>query len=100
MARHVVRMNAFDPLVSIEPATQAGLRGWAVAAAIIARLQEVGLSSGIDMPAILGPALSDLNESELEELARQLFGPLMETSQCFLGHHLGEGQAACQGRPE
>ena len=79
-------MNAFDPLVSIEPRAQAGLRGWAVAAAIIARLQDVGLSGGIDVPAILGPAISDLGESELEELARQLYGPLMDTSRCFLEH--------------
>jgi hypothetical protein len=99
MARHLLRMKVFDPLVSIEPSAQAGLRGWAVAAAIIARLQEVGLSGGIDVPAILGPAISDLSESELEELARQLFGPLMDTSRCFLGHHVREWQAACQVRP-
>jgi hypothetical protein len=43
-------------------------------------LQEVGLSGGIDVPAILGPAISDLSESELEELARQLSGPLMDTT--------------------
>jgi hypothetical protein len=79
-------MKVFDPLVSLEPSARAGgLRGWAVAAAIIARLQEVGLSAGIDVPAILGPAISDLSESELEELARQLSGPLMDTSRCFLG---------------
>ena len=83
MARHLVRMNAFDPMVSIEPGALAGLRGWAVAAAIIARLQEVGLSGGIDVPAILGPAISDLGESELEELARQLYGPLMDTTEAF-----------------
>jgi len=79
-------MNAFDPLVSIEPTAHADLRGWAVAAAIIARLQEVGLSGGIDVPAILGPVISDLGESELEELARQLYGPLMDTSRCFHEH--------------
>jgi hypothetical protein len=86
MTRHPVRMNAFDPLVSIGPATQAGFRGWAVAAALIARLQEVGLSGGIDVQAILGPAISDLGASELEELARQLYGPLMDTSRCLLEH--------------
>jgi hypothetical protein len=73
-------MNVFDPLVSVEQSAQPGLRGWAVAAAIIARLQEVGLSGGIDVPAILGPAISDLSDSELEELGRQLYGPLMDTS--------------------
>ena len=83
MARHLVGMNAFDPLVSIEPATQAGLRGWAVAADLIARLQEVGPSGGIDIPAILGPAISDLGASELEELARQLYGPLIDTADAF-----------------
>ena len=85
-------MNAFDPLVSIEPATQAGLRGWAVAAAIIANLQEVGLSGGIDVPAILGPAISDLSEADLEELARQLIGPLMDPPRYLLGDNV----RACQ----
>ena len=76
-------MNVFDPLVSVEPSAQDGLRGWAVAAAIIACLNEVGLSRGIDVPAILGPAISDLGASELEELARQLYGPLMDTADAF-----------------
>jgi len=71
-------MKIFDPLVSLQPSPQAGLRGWAVAAAIIARLQEIGLSGGIDMRAILGPAISDLSEPELEELARQMSGPLAD----------------------
>lgn len=85
-------MKVLDPLVSLQPSPQAGLRGWAVAAAIIARLQEVGLPSGTDMQAILGPALSDLSEPELEELARQMSGPLADTSQRFLGHHVSERQ--------
>ena len=71
-------MKVLDPLVSVAPGPQAGLRGWAVAAAIIARLQEVGLPGGTDMRAILGPALSDLSEPELEELARQMSGPLAD----------------------
>jgi hypothetical protein len=79
-------MKVFDPLVSVDLAAHADLRGWAVAAAIIARLQEVGLSGGIDVPAILGPAISDLGESELEELAKQLYGPLMDNSRCLLEH--------------
>lgn len=78
-------MEIFDPLVSVEPGRQTGLRGWAVAAAIIARLQEVG----IDVPAILGPALSDLGESELDELARNLAGPLMDHQRCFRWHRAG-----------
>jgi hypothetical protein len=100
MARHLLRMKVLDSLVSVEPAGHADLRGWAVAAAIIARLQEVGLSGAIDIPAILGPAISDLSESELDELARQMFGPLTDTSQCFLGHHVREWQAVRQVRPE
>jgi hypothetical protein len=77
------RVSAFDPLLSIEPGAQAGLRGWAVAAAIIARLQEVGLSGGIDVPAILGPAIPDLGEPELEELARN-YGRLWILRDAFL----------------
>lgn len=83
-------MKVFDPLVSIEPGPQAGLRGWAVAAAIIVRLQE----AGIDVPTILGPAISDLGESELEELARQLSSPLMDRPRCFRGHRVGRWQGS------
>jgi hypothetical protein len=72
-------MQVSDPLVVFDPSTQARLRGWAVAAAIIARLQEVDPSLGIDAMAILAPILSDLSESELAELDRQLTGPLMDT---------------------
>ena len=56
-----------------------GHRGWAVAAAIIGLLQEAELLDGIDLPAILGPVISDLSKEELEELDRQVFGPLSET---------------------
>ena len=76
-------MNVFDPLVSVEPRAQDGLRGWAVAAAIIARLNEVSLSGERGVPAILGPAISELSKSELEELARQIYGPLMDTADAF-----------------
>jgi hypothetical protein len=85
-------MKVMDPLVSIEPGARARLRGWAVAASIIARLQEVGLSSGIDVPAILGPAISDLSEADLEELARQLNGPLMDPPRCLFGDNVRECQ--------
>ncbi len=77
-------MELFDPLVSFDPSAHAGLRGWAVAAAIIGRLQDAGLSAGIDVRAILSPAISDLSEPEREELARQAFGPLMDPSRCTL----------------
>jgi hypothetical protein len=93
-----LRMKVFDPLVSVEPGKEAGLRGWAVAAAIIGRLQEVGLSREIDVPAIVAPVLSDLSECELEELARQIFGPLMDTSRCVLRHHVDDWQAPCHVR--
>jgi hypothetical protein len=94
-------MKVSDPLVLMEGSSaQAGRRGWAIAAAIIARLHESGFLDRIDVTEILGPAISDLSESELGELARQLSGPLMDTSRCFLGHHVREWQAACQVRPE
>ncbi|GEP61752.1 hypothetical protein [Reyranella soli] len=67
-----------DPLVSFEPSARTHLRGWAIAAAIVARLQEVGFSGGIDVPEVLGPIISDLNGAELQELARQLSGPLAD----------------------
>jgi hypothetical protein len=71
-------MKSPDLLVSVEPTSEdTGRRGWAVAAAIIGRLQEADLV-GIDLPAILGPLISDLSEAELEELDRQFFGPLTE----------------------
>jgi hypothetical protein len=61
-------MKVFEPLVWVERSrAQADLAGWAVAAAIIARLHEFGLSDGIDVTAILGPVTSDLSEAELEE---------------------------------
>lgn len=87
-------MRIFDPLVSVEPNTQVSVRGWAVAAAIIARLQEVGHSGGIDVPGVLGPAISDLSETELEELVRQLSGPLMDTSRCIVRQHVREWRGA------
>ena len=76
MARHLVRMNAFDPLVSIEPGAQAGIRGWAVGAAIIARLKEAGLSGGIDVLAILGPAISDLGNQNWKNWPGNYLGRL------------------------
>jgi hypothetical protein len=82
---HLLRMTVLDPLLSFEPSMKAGLRGWAVAAAIIARLQQVGRSEAFELTAILGPVIADLSESELEELARQVNGPLMDTDDAFLG---------------
>jgi hypothetical protein len=92
-------MKVFDPLVSVDPSAQARLRGWAVAAAIIARLQEVGLSGGIDVPAILGPAISDLSGADFEELARQLNGPLMDPPRYLLGDNVRACQLWADRRP-
>ena len=58
-ARHLMRMTVLDPLVSIKPSTEAARRGWAVAAAIIGRMQEADLV-GIDLPAILRPVIQPL----------------------------------------
>jgi|SRR5688572_9458221 hypothetical protein len=93
-------MEVFDPLVSIEPSARSCLRGWTVAAAIIAGLQEVELSGRIDLPAILDRALPDLSDSEWEVLIRQMSGPLEDTPRCFLGHPAREWLAASQVRPE
>jgi hypothetical protein len=79
-----MRMTVLDPLVSIKPSTEAARRGWAVAAAIIGRLQEADLV-GIDLPAILRPVISALSELELAELDRQFYGPLTETETSLLG---------------
>lgn len=84
-------MKVSDPLVLVERSTtQVGLKGWAVAAAVIARLHDLGRAEGIDVAAILGPALSDLTESELEALAAQITGPLMDPPRCLLGRSVRE----------
>jgi hypothetical protein len=77
-------MDAFDPLVTVPPRAPADRRGWTLAAAIVARLQEAGLAGEIDAPTILGPALSELSEAEREELAQEMAGPLADTTGCFL----------------
>jgi hypothetical protein len=83
---------------------QAGLAGWAVAAAIVDRLHEFSLADGsVDVAAILGPALSDLSESELEELAKQITGPLMDTPRRLLRQYVRawrlREQFRTEGRP-
>ena len=97
MARHRLHMKFDDPLVSMELRAEARLKGWAVAAAIIARLQEVGFLDRINSMAVLDPAISDLTKSELEELARQLTGSLMDTPQCLLEHQAMRVQATVGG---
>ncbi|WP_170303834.1 hypothetical protein [Reyranella soli] len=77
-------MKLDDPLVSMDLSAEACLKG-AVAAAIIARLREVGVLDRTDSMAV--PWLRHLRftKSELEDLARQLTGPLMDTPHCLLG---------------
>ena len=79
-------MTFDDPLVSMELSIEAASRGWAVAAAIIGRLEEVGVLDPTDSMAVVGPAISDLTKAELEALGRQLTGPLMDTPQWLLGY--------------
>lgn len=101
VARHPCVMKVSDPLVLVERSTtQAGLRGWAVAAAVVARLHELGRAEGIDVAAILGPVLLDLTESELEALAAQMTGPLMDTPRCLLGRPVRGWQAERRFGPE
>jgi len=92
-------MQTFDPLVSLEgsmpgpaSASATGLTGWLVAAEIIDRLREFGLLTSIDVAAIVGPALSDLTESELDELSRLLDGPLTDTPRGILQRYLKSRQ--------
>lgn len=92
-------MKESDPLVVVERSSaQAAAKGWAVAAAIVARLHELGVSRGIDVPAVLGPVLSDLSDTELKKLASQIAGPLMDAPGSLLGQYVG-GSAADHHRP-
>jgi len=86
-------MQAIDPLVSIEGSDEeskgtTSLAGWIVAAEIIARLREHSLLSQIDIIAIVGPALSDLSKSELDELSRQLDVPIVDSPHGCLERYL------------
>jgi hypothetical protein len=86
-------MQTVDPLVSIEASEDeskeaASLAGWIVAAEIIARLREHSLLSPIDVAAIIGPALADLTRAELDELSRQLDGPLFDSPRSCLERYL------------
>ena len=82
-------MTVVDPLVSLHTSDETGLRGWAVAAALVSQLQEADRSGALDVSGILAAAISDLDEAELKELDRQLFGPLTENSR------RGEWNQAC-----
>ena len=86
-------MQAIDPLVSIESSgreskSAVSLAGWILAAEIIARLREHSLLSQIDIVAIVGPALSDLSKSELDELSRQLDVPIVDSPHGCLERYL------------
>src|SRR5882724_4285431 len=95
MTLHNCGMQIIDPLVTIEGSKQGSpgaltfsLAGWSVAAEIIGRLLELSLLNRIDVTAIIGPALSDLDESELDELSRQLDTPLIDSPRGFLQRYL------------
>ena len=86
-------MPVVDPLVSIEGDPQESqdairLAGWIVAAEIIAQLREFSLRNGIDVTAIVGPALSRLSESEFTELSRELDGSLLDSPWGYLKRYL------------
>ena len=86
-------MQAVNPLVFIEGSRResknaASLAGWILAAEIIARLREHSLLSQIDIVAIVGPALSDLSKSELDELSRQLDVPIVDSPHGCLERYL------------
>jgi hypothetical protein len=71
-----------DPLVTIRTrpvetpgifgASPFSLAGWAVAAEFLARMRDLNVISAQEVTAILDGALSELDESDLEQLAGQL----------------------------
>jgi len=87
-----------DPLVIIKTRpldtfdTQGGaalsLAGWVVAAELLARMRDLNVIGAQEATAIIDHALSDLDESDLDELAEQLDGPLADGSRTALGTYL------------
>ncbi len=87
-----------DPLVRIRTrpvdtldtsdASVFGLAGWAVAAELLARMRDLNVISVPEAAAIIDRALSDLDESDLDDLAEQLNGPLVDGSRTALGRYL------------
>src|SRR5262245_28285713 len=65
-----------------------GLAGWVVAAELLARMRDLNVIGAREATAIIDHALSELDESDLDELAEQLEGPLVDGSRTALGSHL------------
>ncbi len=71
-----------DPLVTIRTrpvetpgilgASALSLAGWAVASELVARMRDLNVISAQEVAAIVEDALSDLDESDLDQLARKL----------------------------
>lgn len=70
-----------DPLVTLRtrPVTPGildgsalSLAGWTVAAELLARMRDLNVISAQEVTAIVDGALSDLDESDLDQLAQQL----------------------------
>jgi hypothetical protein len=97
MTRQIVGMRR-DPLVIIKTRpvdasdTYGGaalsLAGWVVAAELLARMRDLNVIGAQEATAIIDHALSDLDESDLDELAEQLEGPLVDGSPTALGPYL------------
>jgi len=65
-----------------------GLAGWVVAAELLARMRDLNVIGAREAMAIIDHALSELDESDLDELAEQLDGPLADGSRTALGPYL------------
>jgi len=65
-----------------------GLAGWVVAAELLARMRDLNVIGAQEATAIIDHALSELDESDLDELAEQLEGPLVDGSRSALGPYL------------
>jgi len=64
------------------------LAGWVVAAELLARMRDLNVIGTQEATAIIDHALSELDESDLDELAEQLEGPLADGSRTALRSHL------------
>lgn len=99
-----------DPLVIIRTrpldtfdtsgASAFSLAGWVVAAELLARMRDLNVIGAQEAAAIIDRALAGLDESDLDELAEQLDGHLVDGSRTALGRYLRSrrGRAArCTG---
>ena len=78
------------PLDTFDTQDRAGLSlaGWVVAAELLARMRDLNVIGAQEATAIIDHALSDLDESDLDELAEQLDGPFADGSRTALGPYL------------